>query len=176
MVKSPEVGTDAALRATFRLVIKSSNLGSSSASKEAIGKSVMLELFDFPGTFVLHKGEGESLVVSDSSSLETQPSEFRLVAGLDGKNGTVSLESDSQKGCFVYREAFNDSGASVKVKCGSDSSDIEFQRASSFVLQEGTSKYHRISFIAKGMRRNFVLSPLFSLRDESYTVYFNTSA
>lgn len=176
MVASPELGTDAALRATFRLVVKSSNSESSSPSEESIGKSVMLELFDSPGTFVLHKGEGESLVVSNSSSLKQQSSEFRLVAGLDGGNGTVSLESESQKGCFVQREASNDSGASIKLKCGSDSSDTEFKRASSFVLQEGSSKYHPISFIAEGVRRNFVLTPLFSLRDESYTVYFNTTA
>ncbi|XP_057798241.1 uncharacterized protein LOC131014325 [Salvia miltiorrhiza] len=175
MVKSPEVGTDAALRATFRLVVKNSNSESSPASEELIGKSVMLELFDFPGTFVLHNGEGQSLAVSDSSSPEDQSSVFRLVAGLDSKDGTISLESESPKGCFVYRELLNDSGASVKLKCGSASSDIEFQRASSFLLQDGISKYNPISFIAKGVRRNFVLSPLFSLRDESYTVYFNTS-
>lgn len=174
MVTSPEPGTDAALRATFRLVVKSSDSESSPASKEAIGKLVMLELFDFPGTFVLHNGEGESLAVSDSSSVEKQ-SVFRLAAGLDGKDGTVSLESESQKGCFIYTETLNDSGSIVKLKCDSDSSDIGFQQASSFVLQDGISKFHAISFLAKGVRRNFVLSPLFSLRDESYTVYFNTS-
>ncbi|KAH6766717.1 proline-tRNA ligase [Perilla frutescens var. hirtella] len=175
MEKSPEPGTDAALRGTFRLVVKNSYSESSSASKEAIGKSVMLELFDFPGTFVLHNGEGESLAVSDNSSFKKQSSVFRLVAGLDGKEGTVSLESEGQKGCFVYTELSNESGASVKLKCGSGSSDIGFGQGSSFVLQDGISNYHAISFIAKGVRRNFVLSPLFSLRDESYTVYFNAS-
>ena len=174
MEKSPEVGTDAALRATFRLVVKNSNSENSPASIDLIGKSVMLELFDFPGKFVLHNGEGKSLSVSKSSSMEKQ-SVFRLVAGLDGKDGTISLESISPKGCFVYRELLSDSGASVKLKCGSGASDIEFHRASSFVLQDGISKYHPISFIAKGVRRNFILSPLFSLKDESYTVYFNTS-
>ncbi|KAL1539610.1 hypothetical protein AAHA92_24070 [Salvia divinorum] len=175
MEKSPEVGTDAALRATFRLVVKNSNSECSPASIPPIGKSVMLELFDFPGKFVLHNGEGKSLSVSNSSSMGKQSSVFRLVAGLDGKDGTISLESKAPKGCFVYRELSNDSGASVKLKCGSGTSDTEFQRASSFVLKDGVSKYHAISFIAKGVRRNFILSPLFSFIDESYTVYFNTS-
>lgn len=177
MDKYPEPGTDAALRATFRLNVKNSNLESSPAAKDAIGKSVMLELFDFPGVFVLHHGEGESLGVSDSSSVGKQSFVFNLVAGLDGKDGTVSLESESQKGCFIYTEPVNGSGASAKLNCGSGSgsSDVGFQQATSFLLQDGISKYHPISFIAKGVRRNFVLSPLFSLRDESYTVYFNTS-
>jgi hypothetical protein len=37
-------------------------------------------------------------------------------------------------------------------------------------------QYHPISFVAKGLRRNFLLEPLYSLRDEFYTVYFNLGA
>ncbi|KAI3449928.1 hypothetical protein Pfo_006593 [Paulownia fortunei] len=175
MEHSPEAGTDAALRATFRLIVKNSEPETSPAAKDAIDKLVMLEPFDFPGMFVLHHGEGESLGVSDSSSIGKQSFVFRLVAGLDGKDGTVSLESESQKGCFIYSELVNDSSASVKLNCSSGSSDAGFHEATSFMLQDGISKYHPISFVAKGVRRNFLLAPLLSLRDESYTVYFNTS-
>ncbi|KAK4419527.1 hypothetical protein Salat_2365600 [Sesamum alatum] len=173
--KLPEPGTDDALRATFRLILKNSERRTSPAAKDVIGEKVMLEPFDFPGTFLLHHGDGESLQVSDSSTVGTQSSVFRLVTGLDGMDGTVSLESESEKGCFVHSELGNGSGGSVKLKCSSGSSDSGFQRATSFTLQDGLSKYHPISFVAKGVRRNFLLAPLLSLRDESYTVYFNTS-
>ncbi|KAL2238631.1 UNVERIFIED_CONTAM: hypothetical protein Sindi_1054800 [Sesamum indicum] len=175
MEKFPQPGTDAALGATFRLIMKNSEPKTSPATKDVIGKTVMLEPFNFPGTFLLHRGDDESLEVSDSSTDGTQSSVFRLVTGLDGKNGTLSLESESERGCFVHSEPGNDSGGSVKLKCSSGSSDSGFQQATSFKLQDGISKYHPISFVAKGVRRNFLLAPLLSLRDESYTVYFNTS-
>nr|KYP71149.1 hypothetical protein KK1_010393 [Cajanus cajan] len=44
--------------------------------------------------------------------------------------------------------------------------------ATSFVTRKGLSQYHPISFVAKGINRNFLLEPLFSFRDEHYTVYF----
>ncbi|KAL0459256.1 UNVERIFIED_CONTAM: hypothetical protein Slati_0552800 [Sesamum latifolium] len=175
MEKFPEPGTDAAVGATFRLIMKNSEPKTSPAAKDVIGKTVMLEPFDFPGMFLLHRGDGESLEVLDSSTDGTQSSVFRLVTGLDGKNGTLSLEAESERGCFVHSEPGNDSGRSVKLKCSSGSSDYGFQQATSFKLQDGISKYHPISFVAKGAKRNFVLAPLLSLRDESYTVYFNTS-
>ncbi|KAK6164192.1 hypothetical protein DH2020_001056 [Rehmannia glutinosa] len=175
MGKFPEPGTDAALKATFRLIVQNSEPENSPASNDAIGKLVMLEPFDFPGTFMLHNGEGESLGLSDFSYIRNKSSVFRLVAGLDGKNGTVSLEAESQKGCFIYSGLVNDSGASVKLNCSSGLLDAGFRQATSFTLQDGISKYNPISFVAKGVRRNFVLIPLLSLRDESYTVYFNTS-
>ncbi|KAL8530722.1 hypothetical protein ACS0TY_007674 [Phlomoides rotata] len=168
MQKSPKPGTDAALRATFRLNFKTSEF--KSTAKDAVGSSVMLESFDYPGMYVLHHGEGEVMGVSQESSV------FRLAAGLDGKNGSVSLESENQKGCYVYSEVVNDSRNSVKLKCSSGSPDAGFRGAASFMLKEGMSEYHPISFIAQGVKRNFVLSPLYSFRDESYTVYFNTSS
>nr|KYP71148.1 hypothetical protein KK1_010392 [Cajanus cajan] len=45
--------------------------------------------------------------------------------------------------------------------------------ATSFVTREGLSRYNPISFVAKGANRNFLLEPLFSFRDEHYTVYFS---
>lgn len=165
MNKYPEPGTDAALKATFRLNLKTPEI--KTTAKDVVGSSVMLESFDYPGMYVLHHGEGEVIEVSKESSV------FRLVAGLDGKNGSVSLESENEKGCYVYSEVENDSGGSVKLKCSLGSSSDD--EAASFVLKEGMSSYHPISFIAEGVKRNFVLSPLFSFRDESYTVYFNTS-
>ncbi|PIN05011.1 hypothetical protein CDL12_22454 [Handroanthus impetiginosus] len=175
MEKYPEPGTNSAVRATFRLIVKNSEPETSAAKEDAIGKLVMLEPFDFPGMLVCHYGEGESLGVSDFSMVGEHSSVFRLVAGLNGKSGTVSLESESRKGCFVYSELVSDFGANVKLKCYFGSPDAEFPQATSFMLQDGISKYHPISFVAEGVRRNFVLAPLFSLRDEFYTVYFNTS-
>ncbi|KAK6164207.1 hypothetical protein DH2020_001071 [Rehmannia glutinosa] len=175
MGKFPEPGTDAALKATFRLIVQNSEPENSPASNYAIGKLVMLEPFDFPGTFVLHNGEGESLGVSDFSYIENKSFVFRLVAGLDGKNGTVSLEAECQKGCFIYSGLVNDSGDSVKLNCSSGLLDAGFRQATSFTLEDGLSNYNPISFVANGVTRNFLLVPLLSLRDESYTVYFNTS-
>ncbi|KAL3647607.1 hypothetical protein CASFOL_008575 [Castilleja foliolosa] len=167
MDKKPEPGTDNALKATFRLIVEN--------PEPETGKLVKLELFDFPDTFFSHDGDSKVLGVSDFSSDGKSSSVFRLVAGLDGKNGTVSLESDRENGCFVYSGLVNGPGLSVKLNCSSGSFDAEFRQATSFLLQDGISKYDPISFVAKGVERNFIVVPLLSLRDESYTVYFNTS-
>ncbi|KAL8262957.1 hypothetical protein R6Q59_024306 [Mikania micrantha] len=79
----------------------------------------------------------------------------------------VRLESESQKGCFVY--SFNET---VKLGCDSGGSDSGFLAGTSFKMMDGISNYSPISFIAKGLNRNYLLQPLFSLRDEHYTVYF----
>ncbi|GFP98769.1 hypothetical protein PHJA_002020800 [Phtheirospermum japonicum] len=167
MEKKPEPGTDNGLKATFRLIVQN--------SEPETGKLVELELFDFPSTFLSHDEESGILGVSDFSSDGKSSFVFRLVAGLDGKNGTVSLESDSERGCFVYSGLVNGSGSSLKLNCSSGSLDAGFRQATSFLLQDGISKYDPISFVAKGVKRNFIVVPLLSLRDESYTVYFNTS-
>uniref|UniRef100_A0A5B7A8L3 Alpha-L-arabinofuranosidase B arabinose-binding domain-containing protein n=1 Tax=Davidia involucrata TaxID=16924 RepID=A0A5B7A8L3_DAVIN len=171
MEKFPESGTDSSTHATFRVILKDSTSSIFSAPKDVIGKSVMLEPFDFPGMLVVQQGTEEDIGVSDSD--DGGGSVFHLVEGLDGKPETVSLESESQKGCFVYSGANYKSGESIKLSCKSGSSDTGFEEATSFVLNDGISEYHPISFVAKGARRNFVLAPLLSLRDESYTVYFN---
>lgn len=162
----PETGTDEAVRATFRLV--------ASEPGDFMGKSVQLEPLDYPGMAV-KQGKDESLVVEDSTSSDHSggASAFLLISGLDGKNGTVSLESMSRKGCYVS----HGTGMDVKLSCMGEESSVDagFRHAASFKLQTGIASYHPISFVAKGTSRNFVLVPLLSLRDESYTVYFNVT-
>ncbi|XVF47423.1 hypothetical protein PTKIN_Ptkin03bG0108000 [Pterospermum kingtungense] len=166
MTKFPKAGTDTAIHATFRLIFDDT-----SKKISAIGKTVMLEPFDFPGMVVVHQGTENNLAVTDSPN--EAASSFRLVGGLDGKNGSVSLESVSQKGCYVYSGANYSSNISMKLSCNSASSGTGFNQAVSFVMNKGISEYHQISFVARGARRNFLLAPLQSFRDESYTIYFN---
>lgn len=173
MEKFPELGTDASLHATFRVILEDSTSSSISSPKDAIGKFVMLEPINYPGMVVVQKGTNESLGIANSASGIN--SLFQLVEGLDGKAGTVSLESKTQKGCFIYSGVNFDSGSAIKLKCKLASSDAVFNLATSFTLEHGISEYHPISFVAKGLRRNYLLTPLLSLKDESYTVYFNIS-
>ncbi|KAH0704883.1 hypothetical protein KY290_012001 [Solanum tuberosum] len=171
MDKYPEAGTDAAVSGTLRLISLDKSSVKPSQQKDIIGKQVMLELFDLPGLFISHQGQEQSLGIAASS--DDGGSLFRLIAGLDGKDNTVSLESEAEKGCFIYSNVDYQSSSTVKLSCNSESSDAGFKQASSFKLGNGISEYHPISFVAKGAKRNFILSPLLSFRDESYTVYFN---
>ncbi|KAL6563963.1 hypothetical protein OROHE_005203 [Orobanche hederae] len=174
MENFPQSGTDSAVASSFRLVLKESTSEKFSNLADAIGKIVLLEPFDLPGMAIVHYGAGENLGVADSSN--ASGALFRLAAGLDGKSNTVSLEPEDQKGCFVYSGVDYKNGTSVKLSCDSKSVDEGFRQAASFNLGKGLSEYHPVSFVAKGLDRNFILSPLFSLRDESYTVYFNINA
>nr|GMD17792.1 uncharacterized protein LOC109235257 isoform X2 [Ipomoea batatas] len=174
MEKCPEAGTDSAIKATFRLISRPTSKVLSEP-KEFIGQSVMLEPFDYPGTLMKHWGKDESIVVETFSD-ESGSSEFRLVSGLDGKDDTVSLESEDHEGCFIYSGVNYEPGLGVKLGCSGEYPDDDdaFKQAASFKLETGISQYHPISFVAKGgSERNFLLVPLYSLRDESYTVYFN---
>lgn len=168
MERTPESGTVNSTRATFRLILKDP-VSKYSQPKDAIGQSVMLEPFDLPGMLVVEQGTDENLKVANFDS-KKGASSFRVLAGLDGNEETVSLESESSKGCYVYSGV---PSASVKLSCISGSSDAGFNQATSFVLNRGISEYHPMSFVAKGARRNFLLMPLFSLRDEVYSAYFN---
>ncbi|KAH8512479.1 hypothetical protein H0E87_005941 [Populus deltoides] len=173
MEKLPESGTDASLQATFRLVLKDSSSSKLSSVKDVIGKSVMLEPFHLPGMLLVQQGKDRSFAVTNSAD-DDGSSIFRVVSGLDGKDGTVSLESGIQNGCYVYSGVDYKSGQSMKLSCKSGtSSDTGFNQGASFVMNKGLSQYHPISFVAKGDKRNFLLAPLHSLRDESYTIYFN---
>ncbi|KAJ8560877.1 hypothetical protein K7X08_027067 [Anisodus acutangulus] len=174
MEKFPEAGTDAAVSATFRLISLDKSSVRPSQHKDLVGKQVMLELFDLPGMFISQQGQEQSLGVAGSS--DEGGSLFRLTAGLDGKDDTVSLESEAQKGCYIYSGVDYKSGSTVKLSCNSKSSDDGFKQAASFKLGKGISEYHPISFVAKGAKRNFILSPLLSFRDESYTVSFRSLA
>ncbi|XP_042498492.1 uncharacterized protein LOC122076913 isoform X2 [Macadamia integrifolia] len=176
MEKLPEPGTDFAVHATFRLIV-SQDMNSShfSSLRDAIGKSVLLEPFDLPGMLVVQKGPNDNLALASATN-DKGMFTFKVVAGLDGKNNSVSLESESHHGCFVYSGLNYNAGTSVKLSCKSGTTDAGFQNAASFNLNSGISEYHPISFVAKGAKRNFLLMPLLSLRDESYTVYFNIGA
>ncbi|KAF9688694.1 hypothetical protein SADUNF_Sadunf01G0014800 [Salix dunnii] len=175
MEEYPKSGTDACLQATFRIVLNESSPSEVFGIKDVIGKSVMLEPFDLPGMLLAQQGTDGSLAVTNSAD-DDGSSIFRVVSGLDGKDGTVSLESGSQAGCYIYSGVNYKPGQSMKLSCESGSSDTGFNQGASFVMNKGLSEYHPISFVAKGDNRNFLLAPLHSLRDEFYTIYFNIQA
>ncbi|KAJ0550906.1 putative six-hairpin glycosidase superfamily, beta-L-arabinofuranosidase, GH127 [Helianthus annuus] len=155
MQKFPKPGSNSSVFATFRLVF--------TEQQDMFSQAVMLEPYSLPGSFLVHQGRGNSLAV-DSYSV-TYNSVFYMV---NGDDGTVQLEAQSEEGCFV-----SNAGGAVKLECDYGGSDDEFLKATSFVVRDGISQYDPVSFVAKGLRRNFLLQPLFSLRDEHYTVYFN---
>ncbi|KAJ6307324.1 hypothetical protein OIU76_017169 [Salix suchowensis] len=175
MEEDPKSGTDACLQATFRIVLNESSSSEVFGIKDVIGKSVMLEPFDLPGMLLAQQGTDGSLAVTNSAD-DDGSSIFRVVSGLDGKDGTVSLESGSQAGCYIYSGVNYKPGQSMKLSCESGSSDTGFNQGASFVMNKGLSEYHPISFVAKGDKRNFLLAPLHSFRDEFYTIYFNIQA
>ncbi|XXG64113.1 hypothetical protein AAC387_Pa05g2153 [Persea americana] len=172
MDKLTEAGTDSAVHATFRLVPLATNSSQVSSVKDLMGKSVMLEPIDVPGMVVAHQGPNKFLTVTNSrGGLDSHGSYvFRVVSGLDKKSNAFSLESESNRGCFLFSM---DDQVELRCKSLSLSEDDRFNQAVSFMFSRGMSEYHPISFMAKGVTRNFLLVPLLSLRDESYTVYFN---
>lgn len=154
-------GTEAAVHATFRLVPQ----GGAGA-----GAAAMLEPLDMPG-----------MVVTDRLTVAAEKSSgaaFNVVPGLAGAPGSVSLELASRPGCFLVG-----GGEKVQVGCAGgaqqkrgDGGGAWFRRAASFARGEPLRRYHPMSFAARGVRRSFLLEPLFTLRDEFYTVYFNLAA
>ncbi|KAI4373676.1 hypothetical protein MLD38_011777 [Melastoma candidum] len=168
----PESGTDSAIYSTFRVITVDKTVSSKAPpGEDFMGQSVMLEPFDLPGMVISHQGKGGDLVISISNG--NKASIFKLVKGLDGNPDTVSLESESLEGCYVTND---ESTGSIRLSCMSDfRRNTEFRSMSSFLVNSGLTSYHPVSFIATGVERNFILVPLFSLRDESYTVYFNIS-
>ncbi|KAM7262168.1 hypothetical protein ACFE04_021245 [Oxalis oulophora] len=103
-----------------------------------------------------HKDSDDSFEVSDSSD---GLSDFTLVSGLSGKSQIVSLVLGRKKWCFIYSGVNYKAGTDLKLSCDSDSdeAEAEFNQVASFTLQNGISKYHPISFVAKGQKRNFLL-------------------
>ncbi|KAL5972289.1 hypothetical protein ACLOJK_035454 [Asimina triloba] len=175
MKKRPEFGTDSAVHATFRVVPADTDSSHFSSLMDLIGKSVILEPFDTPGMAVMHQGPNNNLKAADASD-DKESSVFRVVTGLDGKHNTVSFEAKNKKGCFLCAGEDYSDGQNVNLKCQLGrrvTSNAEFSRPASFALNGGMSEYHPIAFVSKGAKRNFLLMPLLSLRDESYTVYFN---
>lgn len=173
MEKLPELGTESSVHSTFRLIVKdpAHHPSQVSSSKDATGKLIALEPFHLPGSLVVQKGGDKNLAVEHSNSNE-DCSVFRVVSGLEGNSNTVSLESVNGKGCYIHTSKKYSSVRKLKLGCISGDPEMEFKHRASFVLRDGIASYHPISFVAKGVNRNFLLAPLNSLRDESYTVYF----
>ncbi|URE19345.1 DUF1680 domain containing protein [Musa troglodytarum] len=177
MAAPPKLGTNAAAQATFRLVYSDRKAAPPIASREAVvGRVVLLEPFDLPDQVVRHQGAGKGLVISATADVpqDRTASVFRVAEGLDGNPTTVSLEADSTPGCFVHHDCR--SGDGVRLVCPANDAErhgAAFRTAASFTLGKGLGRYHPISFTAKGTKRSFLLQPLLSLRDETYTTYFN---
>ncbi|WVZ79413.1 hypothetical protein U9M48_026993 [Paspalum notatum var. saurae] len=156
-------GTETAVHATFRLVPHEGAGGAATNSTAA----AMLEPLDMPGMVSGEKGSGAP---------------FNVVPGLDGAPGSVSLELVSRPGCFLVASIGGGGGGKVQVGCRDGVSwkhgdgGAWFRRAASFARAEPLRRYHPMSFAARGVRRSFLLEPLFTLRDEFYTVYFNLVA
>ncbi|XVF60825.1 hypothetical protein PTKIN_Ptkin08bG0079200 [Pterospermum kingtungense] len=181
MLSYPQQGTNTSVNATFRLIINDPKFKGFSSIQDVIGKAVVLEPFDLPGKAMAHQGANKNLVIKNAATANGS-STFHLVAGLDGKKNTVSLEAHNKKGCFL-NSGFKSSSAKNIAKCSSSScpnvkltckpSLHESKQGASFLLSKGVSNYHPISFVAKGATRSFLLQPILSLRDEHYTAYFN---
>ncbi|KAM0914993.1 hypothetical protein ACQ4PT_011145 [Festuca glaucescens] len=162
-------GTDAAVHATFRLVSQGSSSTTTTRRRHSTNRTTttestaaMIEPFGLPGMAITN-----SLTVSSEKG---SGSLFNFVPGLDGEPGSVSLELGTRPGCFLAT-----AGPMVQVDCRSGG-EAGFLKAASFKRAEPLRRYHPISFAAKGARRGFLLEPLFTLRDEFYTVYFNLRA
>lgn len=168
MEGSPQAGNDSYVHATFRLILEDPSEKTNtkfSPPETLIGKTVMFEPFDLPGMAVAPKKGGEGLTVMNPDSGKGS-SGFLIVEGLNGEDGMISLKTKDD--CFVYT-----SGIDVKLNCESGSLDDGIKEGASFLWNKGLKEYHPISFVAKGLKRSYVLEPLFGLRDESYNVYFN---
>ncbi|KAF8691396.1 hypothetical protein HU200_040532 [Digitaria exilis] len=171
MQERPEVdGTDTAIHATFRAHPQDSLELHDIYSTTIKGASLLIEPFDMPGTVITNNLTLSAQKGSDSL--------FNIVPGLDGNPNSVSLELGTKPGCFLVAGADYSAGTKIQVSCKSSLQSIGgiLEQAASFVQTAPLRQYHPISFVAKGVRRNFLLEPLYSLRDEFYTVYFNIGA
>jgi hypothetical protein len=171
MQERPAVnGTDTAIHATFRVHPQDSTRLHDTHIATLKGTSVQIEPFDLPGTVMTTNLTFSAHKSSDSF--------FNIVPGLDGKSNSVSLELGTKPGCFLVSGADYSAGTKIQISCKSSLQSIGgiFEQAASFAQSTPLRQYHPISFVAKGVRRNFLLEPLYSLRDEFYTVYFNLGA
>eukprot|EP01018_Ginkgo_biloba_P022349 Gb_24310 [translate_table: standard] len=101
---------------------------------------------------------------------------FRVLPGLDGNDGYVSFESVSLPSCFLHGSTSYQVGQVVQLCCKTLRRDPEFDHSTSVTATTRIVAYHPISFIARGSERAYLLAPLLSFRDESYTVYFNITS
>lgn len=200
MSSAPVDGTDQSGLATFRVADSLSGYSHEIAHGKRL---VSLELFSHPGSFLKHNGKDNLISAEPPNCLEhtalhnrlwTQklamnfqgksktlgvdcPSEdsvFFFLPGLTGESDTVSFEAASQPGCFLSSSSGETSvPGRVLLRCKSPENENTFTAQSTFSVQRGVAAYHPASFIAQGKHRNFLLAPLNSLRDESYTIYFD---
>lgn len=189
MSSVPVNGTNQCGLATFRVAEPLGNYSQRIAHKKRV---VSLELFSQPGRFLRHDGKdslisagppnclehaglGNQKLVTKSKTLGDCPTEdsvFVLLPGLTGDSDTVSFEAANKPGCFLSTSSDPTSvSGGVFLRC--KSSGNTFDATSTFSVQPGLAAYHPLSFIAEGAYQNFLLAPLNSLRDETYTVYFD---
>lgn len=171
MQERPAVdGTDTAIHATFRVHPHDSTRLHDNHGRTLKATSVQIEPFDLPGTVITTNLTLSAQMSSDSF--------FNIVPGLDGKPNSISLELGTKPGCFLASGADYSAGIKIQVSCKSSLQSIGgiLEQAASFAQATPLRQYHPISFVSKGVRRNFLLEPLYSLRDEFYTVYFNLGA
>lgn len=195
MSSAPVDGTDQSGLATFRVADPLGNY----SQRIAHGKRVVsLELFSQPGSFLKHNGKDNLISAGPPNCLEytavlrtqklamsleksktlgdcpIEDSVFLFLPGLTGENDTVSFEAASRPGCFLSSSSGETSvPGGVFLRCKTSENENTFAAHSTFSVQRGVAAYHPFSFIAEGMHRNFLLAPLNSLRDESYTIYFD---
>uniref|UniRef100_A0ACD5YPF5 Uncharacterized protein n=1 Tax=Avena sativa TaxID=4498 RepID=A0ACD5YPF5_AVESA len=171
MQERPAVdGTDTAIHATFRVHPHDSTRLHDNHGRTLKATSVQIEPFDLPGTVITTNLTLSAQMSSDSF--------FNIVPGLDGKPNSISLELGTKPGCFLASGADYSAGIKIQVSCKISLQSIGgiLEQAASFAQATPLRQYHPISFVSKGVRRNFLLEPLYSLRDEFYTVYFNLGA
>uniref|UniRef100_A0A0D6R5B9 Alpha-L-arabinofuranosidase B arabinose-binding domain-containing protein n=1 Tax=Araucaria cunninghamii TaxID=56994 RepID=A0A0D6R5B9_ARACU len=195
----PVAGTNNATNATFRIIelipdprIREVIKRDMASIMDYVGSEVYLEPFAFPGMLVVHNGVDNPLSIISRPNfidgdehcsagiciphLPELDAVFKVLPGLDGQNDSVSFESASLPNCFLYGATGNLVGQAVQLSCKPSLVDREFKHATSFIANAGIAKYHPISFIARGTKRAYLLSPLMAFRDESYTVYFNITS
>ena len=194
----PMDGTNECGLATFRVTDPLDN----HTQRIAHGKPVVsLELFSQPGRFLKHNGKDRLITAGPPNCLEhtavhdglwnqklttnseksktlgdcpTQDSVFIVHPGLTGKKNTVSFEAANQPGCYLSSSSdATPVPGGVFLRCRTSKNNIIFDVMSTFSAQAGAAAYHPLSFIAEGEYRNFLLTPLNSLQDETYTMYFD---
>ncbi|KAL4194963.1 hypothetical protein AMTRI_Chr05g62160 [Amborella trichopoda] len=170
----PKEGTDEAARATFRVRVINQTLEEEKRhDMDLVGRLVSLEAFDQPDLLVAHTDEDKKTVFMKGSSSPNELNTVFLVhQGLDGRNDTISFESLSARGCFLWAPRIED--PEVKMHCHNATALVD-GASSSFVARKGVSQYDALSFIAKGAERSYLLSPIMGYKDESYTVFFNVT-
>ncbi|CAM6129674.1 unnamed protein product [Calypogeia fissa] len=202
MKSVPPEGTNEAAQATFLLI----NLSAETPKDPLMDRLVSLELFSQPGRVLAHTGVNEHLVAVDketrqpssTSSSERSNSEslqadkelesasyaigrsqdgqkvFKIRSGLSGEKNTISFEVATMAGCFVASDL--DNGIKIQCQPKAEGRDPHFDKTASFKVNKGLATHNPMSFIAKGMNRQFLLVPLYAYLDETYTTYFNLTS